>query len=408
MDGDLKEPHHDDIVFLKGDFNQERVSVDLNIKRNSNYVFPHHRVKHLDRVRSFELGNGRLVITPAVGEKAPTIACFRVFVILLALAKEQGLETNKVHFTSRLIAKILKTPMTGAFAKRLAGYLNSLTMTTFVWFESFETASGTRETITNFHLIDSFNYQTFKERVALKKQFDSHYSVRINQDLFENLKAGKVAFVNLDTLLMFRSGLSEVFYLRVDTILCAKEYEQRPLELRSETVIKALQLDDVLEYRHVSRRKRVLAAIQRECNDKTLSNGNLLKVELLPTVDGKDWKLRCYQIATAINYPKFLPVNSDANHVEYLADLITEATGQPEHRAWHVWVAKHYATHHVMRAIAELKQEPPQNMRNKGAVFTAKLKSIISRAGLAWSKPDTTHSTSTESVSSTNHKKPLH
>jgi hypothetical protein len=386
-----EEKQTDDIVFLKGDIDKERVSVDLNVKRYSNYIFPHHRVKNLDKIRPFELGNGKLVITPAVGEKAPTIACFRVFVILLALAHQQGLQTNKVFFTSRLVARILNTPMKGDFAKRLANYLNSLSMTTFTWFQSFETANGARETIKNFHLIESFDYETYKERVAQKKQFDGKYSVRINQDIFENLKSGRFSFVNLAALLEFHSGLSEVFYLRIDTILCSKEYSRKPIELKSETIVKALQLDDVAEYRKVAKRKRVLSTIQKECNDKTLSNGNTLKVELLPTADGKDWKLNCSQVEGKSKPPQRLtlpPANTDPDLIDYLADQITEATNQPKHRKWHERVAKHCPQHLIMQALSELKQEPPENMRNPGAVFTAKLKAIMDRAGLPWIKAE--------------------
>lgn len=386
-----EENHSDDIVFLKGDIDKERVSIDLNVKRYSNYIFPHHRVKNLDKTRSFELGSGKLVIIPSVEEKAPTIACFKVFIILLALAQKQGLQTNKVFFTSRLIARILDTPMKGDFAKRLASYLNSLSMTTFKWFQSFETSNGARETIKNFHLIDSFDYETYKERVAQKKQFDGKYSVRINQDIFDNLKAGKLSFVNLAALLEFNSGLSEVFYLRVDTILCSKEYSAKSIELKSETIIKALQLDDVAEYSQVLRRKRVLSTIQKECNDKTLSNGNALKVDLIPTADGADWKLKCSQVKPKNTPPqKALPpiTNTDLDQVEYLADQITEATNQPEHRRWHILIAKYYPQHFIARALSELKQEPPENMRDKGAVFTAKLKAIVTSAGLPWLKAE--------------------
>jgi hypothetical protein len=135
------------------------------------------------------------------------------------------------------------------------------------------------------------------------------------------------------------------------------------------------------------RRKRVLATIQKECDEKTLSNGNTLKVELIPTVDGKDWKLRCYQLAKAIpNLPKIKPRNTDEALVEYLADQITQATNQPENRRWHVLVAKSYPQNLIARALSELRQEPPENMRDKGAVFTAKLKAIVNNSGLPWLK----------------------
>jgi hypothetical protein len=383
------EKQSDDIVFLRGDIDKERVSVDLNVKRYSNYIFPHHRVKNLDKTRSFELGNGRLVIVPADGVKGPTIACFRVFIILLALAQQQGLQTNKVFFTSRHIARILNTSMTGAFANRLLSYLDSLSMTTFKWYQSFETAEGIIGKLTNFHLIDSFDHETYRERVAQKKQFDGKYSVRINQDIFENIKTGKLSFVNLAALLEFKSGLSEVFYLRIDTILCSKEYASKPIELRSETIIKALQLDYSPEYKKVSNRKRTLATIRRECNNKTLSNGNTLKVELLQTSDGKDWKLKCSQASERSNPPQKLVLpsaNTDPDFIEYLADQITEATNQPENRRWHQMLAAQYPEALIMRALSELRQEPPENMRDKGAVFTSKLKAIVTRAGLPWLK----------------------
>jgi hypothetical protein len=379
----------DDLVFLEGGI--DRVPAELNIKRNSNLIFPHHRVKNLDKERVFHIGNGKLIISPAVKEKAPTTSSLRVFIALLALAQAKKTETNCIPFSAREIAHVLRVSMTGEFAARLWREFRSLSMTTFEWQGSFQTPTGTRTTLENFHLINSIRYSHIKERRENKTQFAADGVAEINSNIFNNIKAGVISFVILETLISFKSSLSEAFYLRVDTILGMGEYATKPLELKSETVIQALQLDDVKEYRKVSIRKRVLDAIAKECSGKTLSNDNTLNVQLAPTAGGKDWKLLCSQTVAKAHAPRQLPppvANGDPALVEYLADLITEATGQPQHRRYHLLVARHYKEPLIREAIALLKQEAPANMRDRGAVFTTKLKSIVRRARLPWIRPE--------------------
>ena len=402
-----EEERIDDLVFLGGGDPEpqevaqlekarlNRVPVEANIKRNSNLIFPHHRIKNLGKKRTFKLRNGELVIIPSVDEKAPTTTSLRFFIAFLYLGYLKQCQTNRIGFSSRELAKLLRRSWNGEFARQIYREMRSLAMTTFEWKQSFETPAGIRTSLSNFHLINAFDYEDYRQRLEGETegrgykdiQFKASYTVEINSSIWENFRSGKISFANLETLLSFKSGIAEVFYLRVDTILCSNEYLRKPIELKSETIIKALQLDDVAEYRQVLRRKRVLATIQKECDEKTLSNGNTLKVELIPTVDGKDWKLRCYQLAKAIpNLPKIKPRNTDEALVEYLADQITQATNQPENRRWHVLVARSYPQNLIARALSELQQEPPENMRDKGAVFTAKLKAIVNNSGLPWLK----------------------
>jgi hypothetical protein len=405
-----EEKHRDDMVFLGGapeiqDTAQQletarinRVPVEANIKRNSNLIFPHHRIKNLNKERVFKLGKGELVITPALKQRAPTTTSLRFFIAFLYLGHLKGCITNKIPFSSRELAKILHRSWNGEFARQVYQEMRSLAMTTFEWKQSFETPTGTRTSLSNFRLINTFNYEDYKERLEREAekgyknaQFTASYEVEINYAIWESFKNGNISFANLETLLSFKSGIAEVFYLRIDTILCGKEYITKAIELRSQTIIKALQLDDVAEYRKVSIRKRTLSTIVKECNDKILSNGNTLKVELIPTADGKDWKLKCYQVAKntlRLPNPKPQPQNTDTDLIEYLADQITEATNQPENRRWHLLVAKSYPQALIMQALSELRQEPPENMRDKGAVFTAKLKAIVTRAGHPWVKAD--------------------
>jgi hypothetical protein len=404
-----KEEQSDDVVFLGEEPESQeatqldaarinRVPVEANIKRNSNLIFPHHRIKNLGRKRVFKLANGELIIIPSVDEKAPTTTSLRFFIAFLYLGYLKQCSTNKIPFSSRELAKILHRSWNGEFARQIYREMRSLAMTTFEWKQSFETPTGTRTSLSNFHLINAFNYEDYKERLERETgqrsykdiQFTASYDIEINSAIWESFKNGNISFANLETLLSFKSGIAEVFYLRIDTILCGKEYATKPIELKSETIIKALQLDNVAVYRKLSRRKRTLETIVKECDGKTLSNGNILKVELLPTADGEDWKLKCYQLVkNGLRLPNQKPHNSDPDLIEYLADQITEATNQPENRRWHVLIAKHYPQNLIMQALSELKQEPPENMRDKGAVFTAKLKAIVTRAGLSWLKSNT-------------------
>jgi hypothetical protein len=394
----------DDLVFLEGmnpenarqpaAYSTDRVATELNIKRNSNLIFPHHRVKNLNKVRAFQLGKGKLVITPAVGEKAPTTTSLRLLIAFLYLAHIKRCTTNIIPFSSRELSHVLHRSMNGDFAQQVYRELRSLKMTTLEWHESFETGNGCITTIKNFSLVSGFDYLKRREKLGKNIQFQASYNVEINRHIWANFQDGKISFTNLEALLSFKSGLSEVFYLRVDTILCMDEYASKPLELRSETVIKALQLDDVDEYRkYVSSRKRVISKVAKECNGKILSNGNTIHTKIKPTADKKDWKIVCVQASAKVcHVPRLLPppVNTDTDYIEYLASLITEATGQPEHQRYHLLLTRYYEEKYIREALSLLKQEPPENMRDKGAVFTTKLKAIIQRAGRPWIKPEDT------------------
>jgi len=394
-----------DIVFLGGEPELQevaeiektcisRIPVEVNIKRNSNLIFPHHRIKNLDKKRIFKLQSGELVIIPSVDEKAPTTSSLRFFIAFLYIGYLKQCQTNRIPFSSRELAKLLRRSWNGGFARQIYREMRSLAMTTFEWKQSFETMTGTKTSLSNFHLINAFDYEDYRQRLEGETrgigykdiQFKASYSVEINKSIWDSFKSGKISFANLETLLSFKSGIAEVFYLRIDTILCSNEYIKKHLELRSENIIKGLQLDDVIEYRQVLRRKRVLVAIKKECDEKTLSNGNTLKVDILQTADGKDWKLRCYQLAKALPNIQKIKHTTDQTLIEYLADQITKATNQPENRRWHVLVAKSYPQNLIARALSELQQEPPENMRDKGAVFTAKLKTIVNNSGLPWLK----------------------
>jgi hypothetical protein len=370
------------------------IPTERNIKRYSNIIFPPPRAKKLKEERVFKVGNGAITIIPSVKYKAPTLASYRVFLALIFIAKSKNCEANEIPFTLREIARVFDVSMTGKFADSLLSELKSLRYTTIALESAFEYQTDEGETVKrgdykDLNILTELKYTKLEKRDKKSKSeiFEASGVAEINKALWANIKKGLISFSNLDVLLKFDSPIAEAFYLRIDNILCSKDHNGKEIVFTSRKIVDDLQLSDVKEYNKLSQRKRrIVDVIVNKCHGKRLSNGEVLQVRSDLTVDGTDWK-----VISSVKERKIkslpLPVsNTDPDLVEYLANQITESTGQPEHRRWHMMVATHFTRDHIMQALSELKQEPPENMKNKGAVFTAKLKAIVTRAGLPWIK----------------------
>lgn len=378
--------------------NQEIVRSEVNLKRWSNFLFPHHRTKNLERprsiVRDYTLPDGakgkqKLTIKPAAESRAYTTYTHRVFLALVMLWYEKGTPDGSVTFSLRELGRKLNLAVWGgSAATRLARELDCLIETTINWILSFETKDGLRDSFAGFHILNSLNHTTLMERVVKKAQFEVDCTIQFNELIVKNILSNRISPVNFSALLSFKSSIAEMFYTRADSILAQRDF----FHWNSGTVMEELQLDDIPEYsRNAATRKRVLDKIVREGHKKPLSSGELLLVAVERTAAGDDWKLVCTKTkrpdVTLSDRANLRVMNEDPEFVDYLAEGIAETVGYAEENlALYRKLARHYSEAVVHRVLAEYRQERPEALKNPGGFFMDKFHRVAHHAGLEWIK----------------------
>ncbi len=378
--------------------NQEIVRSEVNLKRWSNFLFPHHRTKNLERprsiVRDYTLPDGargtqKLTIKPAAESRSYTTYTHRVFLALVMLWYEKGKPDGTVTFSLRELGRKLNLSVWGgSAAARLARELDCLIETTINWILSFETKEGLRESFAGFHILNSLNHMTLTERVIKKAQFEVDCSIQFNELIVKNILANRVSPVNFSALLSFRSSIAEMFYTRADSIMAQRDF----FHWNSGTVMEELQLTDIPEYsRNAATRKRVLDKIVRECHKKPLSSRELLLVAVERTAAGDDWKLVCTKTkrpdVVLADRANLRVVNEDPDLVDYLAKELADEVGYAdENAALYRKLARHYSETLIRRVLAEYRQERPDAVKNPGGFFMDKFHRIVHQSRLDWIK----------------------
>jgi hypothetical protein len=374
----------------------EVVRGEVNLKRFGNVIFPHYRTKDLDKARSFSfphvLADGKvstqkITIQPAVGEKAYTTYTQRVYYALVLLWYERGRPDGSLIFSLRDLARKMHLSWSGTVAHRLLRELVCLKKTNISWVLAFEITDGTRETFRYFNILSDLVYETIDERQA-GQQFETTCRLVFQERILSNILSNKVAPVNFTALLSMHSSIAEMFYIRIDSILAARDF----CHWTSLKLLEELNLADVAEYlRNPSKRKGLLQKIAREVNLKPLSSGELILVSVEQTADGKDWKILCTKTRPSEtdipDRPNLAIVNRDPELIEYLAGEITAAVGYSnENELFYQKLARHYPREIVFRVLAEFRTERPSTLKNPGGFFADKFHRVAHNAGFEWIK----------------------
>ena len=146
-------------------------------------------------------------------------------------------------------------------------------------------------------------------------------------------------------------------------------------------------------YQYISRRKSLLLDFQKGLDGKLLSNLKKLKINVLPTADGEDWKCRFQAVATEHHKPKVIthikPVNTDSNTINtllYKMEQVVPITDK--NKKLYGMYATYYSENVIDRAIGEFKERKHQgSIKSHGAMFTVTLHRVAHSLGYEWIKP---------------------
>ena len=372
---------------------------DVNLKRFGNFIFPHHRTRDLHEVRVFKaelkqpngkVGGQRIVIKPAVGARAYTTYTQRIYYALVLIWYEKGEQDGSLIFSLRELARRLRLQWGGDTADRLVREIQCLNETTINWILSFERADHIgRDSLEGFHVLDRIRIERGEERRVHGTRFEVNCLIKFNDQIVANIIANKISPINFSALLSFKSGIAEMLYVRVDSLLATL----RLCQWSSQTIIEELRLEDIAEYtRNAATRRRLLSKIAREMHGKPTSTGEVIVAVVERTANGKDWKLICTKSkrpgALSVHDRKNLPLlNKDPEHVTYLAREIADSVGyREENAALYHKLSRHYPENLIFRVLAEYKAERPANLRKPAGYFIDLFHRLAHRAGLEWIK----------------------
>lgn len=178
-------------------------------------------------------------------------------------------------------------PMNGKHAHMVAEELDRLYKTTTSWILSFQTEEKCPQSVKNQHILSVYNYHKLAERADNSKPFEQTCEVDFDPYIKNNLRLKKTAPLNLSTRLSISSPVNRVLYDMVDIFLA----KNKILEKKAMSLVNDLNLS-ATRYKYLSKRRTLVEGFQKALDGKLLSTLHILKVDVLPTADGKDWKCR--------------------------------------------------------------------------------------------------------------------
>ncbi len=173
----------------------------------------------------------------------------------------------------------------------------------------------------------------------------------------ENIRNRVTIPVNFTARKSIKSDVAKALYNRVDSLLAKMDkHEKTAIKLIDELSLK------VSRYQYKSQRKAFVELLKKNLDGMPLSSVNaFLCVTLLETSNKQDWK--CIFTKQSHSQPtdtvtrRLTVVNTDADHREYLVDLINATIGgkKQNSRLYHKY-ALYYSENLIRRAIGEYKE----------------------------------------------------
>lgn len=369
---------------------------ELNIEKFSSFLFPHRKASGLDDIRSkswqFTWPNktqveGKITITPSKALSCYTDRTKDVYLALTQIYYMQGMPDWPFKTSIAEIARYMGVPINGKWFGLITEELDRLYQTTLTWKLSFHTARWIPESVNNQHILSVYNYHKMDERYDKSDKFKQTCQIDFDENIKQNLKAKKTVPLNLTSRLSISSPIQRVLFDMVDTFLANNPY----FELRATTLVKELNLSN--RYKHLSKRKILLADFQAGLDGQLLSNLSILKITVKPTADGKDVKC-CFKAEKwadtkqkAISHLKVK--NTDIKLRQYLIKQIVDVIGgEQENRGLYELFALYYSENAIMRALGEFKERCHEWwIKSRHKYFTATLHRVIHSLWYEWIKP---------------------
>ena len=263
----------------------EVVRAELNLEKLANIWQPKKAKNKLNEV-VVERPNGAKIQCIANSKfGALTTETQRVLYALYLISEEQN-HPRRLSFSCHKLAHILRKEWGSSVKILIETALYQLRGTLFVFKDAFFVSSENKVV----RIVDTFTILT--ELKMTKVEFDGHTTkeacyCEFNQYIHSNLVNNHVKPVFLDTVLSLGDdGIAQIIYTHLDLILSETPVYKR----RSEGFLKELNLSGQ-EYTRVNYRKKTLERVVAKLNGKELSKGGYLSLEIVKTVDQKDYNL---------------------------------------------------------------------------------------------------------------------
>lgn len=246
---------------------------------------------------------------------------------LYALVKhweERGKPGDDVVFSKQQIARVLKKTWGRNVNAALTESLMRLRFTPFTWERSYfdSAAKETVGRIDTFTILTDLHLTYRKDAQKHTTREACHY--RFNDRILQNLLSGFTRPVFLDTVLSFKSEISQVLYSHLDLVLSDKNHYER----RTKELCEDLGFDGPA-YKYPSKRAQLLEPALQELQGQPLPTGLLKEVRLEKTVDGKDFKIVVRKIKGKPGRPKVVKAEPALS-----APVVTALTpGMPAEKA---------------------------------------------------------------------------
>jgi hypothetical protein len=271
---------------------KEIVRPELNIEKMQIWQ-PARAKKKLDEIVIERLNKdslpSKVIITANSKYGALTTETQKVLYALYQISEEQE-HPRRFYFSRQKIARILKKPLGVRTQAIIDKCLKQLRFTAFVLENSFFDITK-KKTITPEDTITILSVlKTIKEKTDGHITAEACYC-EFNEYIYNNLINNHTKPLLFETLLTLGDdGISQIFYTHLDVILSAEKRPMGVYSRRSEGLFEELNLT-AKEYKRVNYRKVVLEKVRDKLNDKPLSKGKFLKIEVEKTKDRQDYLL---------------------------------------------------------------------------------------------------------------------
>lgn len=242
------------------------------------------RLRVLERKKILEDGSftlHKVKINPSLEYGNLTTEDQKTWYGLLQLWEEAG-KPQKLVFSLRELAKVLKRTWSTKARNALKESLLRLNISVFTWVNSYydSKTKQTLEVLDSFQIIWRLGIAQAKQNVNSEQCF-----CQFSDPLYHNLLANYTKPIFFDTIIKFKSGVAQLIYKYLELVMQDKTYYER----KSENLFDDIGLESE-EYKFVSARKRILLTAIEELRQIPFLGG-ILEVGIEETADKLDWKL---------------------------------------------------------------------------------------------------------------------
>lgn len=373
---------------------EELIRPDINIGKWAGWLFSSPWAKDLDRpkkkhwetVIDGQAINASVTVTPAVDSIRPTMTSMRVFYGLIRLWQEAGMPADGVvNFSARMLANVIGLKWAGSdTAEKIARHIEILKTTNINWRRSFQTGSITEENNDNMSLLARTSY-TNRSDMTRREAFTSMQKVRIDQDLVENMIAGKTKPFPDKVFLSIANDTVAKLYSLLDSYLSKKNNWER---LGLELIQDELELAGA-RYEKRNIRKALLKDFVAELNGLPISSG-VIYVTIEPSRAKKDDKL----VVKKLPFPKarknrLTAVNSRDDALYLVEEIISGLSDLGGVRTVNSdlleFVARHYSADLLRRALSVVRADLRGSIKKSPIqAYLNKLHIMVHERGLQW------------------------